>query len=180
MPGSKSQRRAVRIRYQIVVDVLDSSLSVRYRLDAHLKALGKEEWLREHSFEVESEGVNGSHRQTPTKGGGRMNHTKSAWANPLSEFQQTMDAAAEKLRNQLEDLEPYCGSQALKFAVRAGLQPQMAYTVSETSKYTGVSASTLYAENRAGRLPFKTVGSRNALIRVVDVDKWMEVRPDGR
>ena len=46
-----------------------------------------------------------------------------------------MDAAAEKLRNQLEDLEPYCGSQALKFAVRAGLQPQMAYTVSETSRY---------------------------------------------
>lgn len=109
-----------------------------------------------------------------------MNHTKSAWANPLSEFQQTMDAAAEKLRNQLEDLEPYCGSQALKFAVKAGLQPQMAYTVSETSRYTGVSASTLYAENKAGRLPFKTVGSRNALIRVVDVDKWMEVCPDGR
>lgn len=66
-----------------------------------------------------------------------MNRTKSAWASPLSEFQQTMDAAAEKLRNQLEDLEPYCGSQALKFAVRAGLQPQMAYTVSETSRYYG-------------------------------------------
>lgn len=109
-----------------------------------------------------------------------MNHTKSAWASPLSEFQQAMDAAAEKLRNQLEDLEPYCGSQALKFAVKAGLQPQMAYTVSETSRYTGVSASTLYAENKAGRLPFKTVGSRNALIRVVDVDKWMEACSDGR
>lgn len=109
-----------------------------------------------------------------------MNHTKSNWADPLGEFQQTMDAAAEKLRNQLEDLEPYCGSQALKFAVQAGLQPQMAYSVVETARYTGVSPSTLYAENKAGRLPFKTIGSRNALIRVVDVDKWMEVRPDGR
>lgn len=109
-----------------------------------------------------------------------MNHTKRSWSDPISEFQQTMDAAAEKLRNQLEDLEPYCGSQALKFAVRSGLQPQMAYTVSETSKYTGVSPSTLYAENKAGRLPFKTIGSRNALIRVVDVDKWMEGRSDGR
>lgn len=66
-----------------------------------------------------------------------MNHTKRNWSDPLSEFQQAMDAAAEKLRNQLEDLEPYCGSQALKFAVRAGLQPQMAYTVSESPGIRG-------------------------------------------
>lgn len=46
MPGSKSQRRAVRIRYQLVVGVFDSSLSVRYHQDVHLKALRKEEWLR--------------------------------------------------------------------------------------------------------------------------------------
>lgn len=109
-----------------------------------------------------------------------MNHTKRNWSDPISEFQQAMDAASEKLRCQLEDLEPYCGSEALKFAVQAGFQPQMAYTVIETAKYTGVSPSTLYAENKAGRLPFKTVGSRNALIRVVDVDKWMEGRSDGR
>lgn len=71
MPGSKSQRRAVRIRYQLVVDVFDSSLSVRYRQDAHLKALGKEEWLRNHSFEVESEGVKREPQAKPTIGGGR-------------------------------------------------------------------------------------------------------------
>lgn len=59
MPGSKSQRRAVRIRYQLVVGVFDSSLPVRYRQDAYLKALRKEEWLREHSFEVERTGVIG-------------------------------------------------------------------------------------------------------------------------
>lgn len=47
MPGTdKSQRRAVRIHYQLVVGVFDSSLSVRYRQDVHLKALRKEEWLR--------------------------------------------------------------------------------------------------------------------------------------
>lgn len=63
MPGTdKSQRHVVRIRYQLVVGVFDSSPSVRYHQDVHLKALRKEEWLREHSFEVESEGVNGSHR----------------------------------------------------------------------------------------------------------------------
>lgn len=47
MPGKeKSQRHVVRIRYQLVVGVFDSSLPVRYRQDVHLKALGKEEWLR--------------------------------------------------------------------------------------------------------------------------------------
>lgn len=46
-----------------------------------------------------------------------MNHTKSNWDDPISEFQHAMDAASEKLRRQLEDLEPYCGSEALKFAV---------------------------------------------------------------
>lgn len=46
---------------------LDSSLPVRYRQDVHLKALRKEEWLREHSFELERRGVNGSHRQNPPK-----------------------------------------------------------------------------------------------------------------
>lgn len=58
MPGKdKSQRHVVRIRYQLVVGVFDSSLSVRYRQDVHLEALRKEEWLREHSNEVESSGV---------------------------------------------------------------------------------------------------------------------------
>ena len=49
-----------------------------------------------------------------------MNHTKSNWLDPISEFQQAMDAASEKLRRQLEDLEPYCGSEALKYAVQGG------------------------------------------------------------
>lgn len=40
----KSQRHVVRIRYQLVVGVFDSSLSVRYRQDVHLKALRKEKW----------------------------------------------------------------------------------------------------------------------------------------
>lgn len=62
MPGSKSQRRAVRIRESRRRKFSIRSLSVRYHQDVHLKALRKEEWLREHSFEVESEGVNGSHR----------------------------------------------------------------------------------------------------------------------
>lgn len=62
MPGSKSQRRAVRIRYQLVVEFSIRSLFIRYHQDVHLKALRKEEWLREHSFEVESEGVIGEPR----------------------------------------------------------------------------------------------------------------------
>ena len=58
MPGTdKSQRHVVRIRYQLVVGVFDSSLPIRYHQDVHLKALRKEEWLRQYSNEVESSGV---------------------------------------------------------------------------------------------------------------------------
>jgi hypothetical protein len=71
MPGSKSQRHAVRIRESRRRKFSIRSLSVRYRLDARLKALGKEEWLREHSFEVESEGVKREPQAKPTIEGGR-------------------------------------------------------------------------------------------------------------
>ena len=39
-------------------------------------------------------------------------------------------------------------SRALAFAVAAGLPPQMAYTVSQTAKYTGLNKQTLYREPR--------------------------------
>lgn len=45
MPGSKSQRRAVRIRESRHRKFSIRSLFIRYRQDVHLKALRKEEWL---------------------------------------------------------------------------------------------------------------------------------------
>ena len=61
---------------------LDSSLSVRYHRDVHLKALRKEEWLREHSFEVESEGVIGEPQAKPTIGGGRYESYQKELVRP--------------------------------------------------------------------------------------------------
>ncbi len=68
-----------------------------------------------------------------------------------------------------------CGSEALGYAVAAGLPPQMAYTVKETSKYTGVSVSQLYCERNEGRMRFMLPegNSRGALISVKEVDRWM-------
>ena len=71
MPGSKSQRRAVRIRESRLRRFSIRSLSVRYHQDVHLKALRKEEWLREHSFELERRGVKREPQAKPTIGGGR-------------------------------------------------------------------------------------------------------------
>lgn len=82
MPGGKSQRRAVRIRYQLVVGVFDSSLSVRYHQDVHLKALRKEEWLREHSFELKRTGVIGEPQAKPTIGGGRYESYQKELVRP--------------------------------------------------------------------------------------------------
>lgn len=75
-----------------------------------------------------------------------------------------------------------CGSRALSFAVEAGLPPQMAYTAAETSRYTGVPLQTLYYERNAGRLAFVIPkgNSRGALIRVDEVDRWMEGNVDER
>lgn len=64
-------------------------------------------------------------------------------------------------------------SRALQFAKAAGLKPQIAYTVRQTELYSGVPRSTLYTEHRAGRLKFKTIGKRNALITVAELDRWM-------
>ena len=44
------------------------------------------------------------------------------------------------------------GSRCLAWAVEAGLPPQMAYTVAQTARYTGLTKSTLYDEINAGRL----------------------------
>ena len=110
-----------------------------------------------------------------------MNHTKKQLGRPHQRVPARDGCGIEKLRRQLEDLEPYCGSEALNVR-RPGWLPAADGLLGHRDRpdTTGVSPSTLYAENKAGRLPFKTIGSRNALIRVVDVDKWMEGRSDGR
>lgn len=66
-------------------------------------------------------------------------------------------------------------SEALSFAVEAGLPPQMAYTVTETARYTGISFKTLYKEIDAGRLQaiIPRGSERGAVIRVAEVDRWM-------
>lgn len=69
-----------------------------------------------------------------------------------------------------------CGSRALAFALEAGLEPKMAYTVDQTARYSGVDRKTLYVEHDAGRLRFilpkgNVKGNR---IAVDEMDRWME------
>ena len=64
---------------------------------------------------------------------------------------------------------------AQDMAVRAGLRPQLSYTVAETAKYTGVPRSTIYKEIRAGRLKrFLIYGTRGYRITCKAVDEWIE------
>lgn len=67
-------------------------------------------------------------------------------------------------------------SQALSFAVKAGLKPQLAYTVSDTAKYLGVSEGTLRTEHKAGRLKFIMPNGmmRGMRIAVTEVDRWIK------
>lgn len=68
------------------------------------------------------------------------------------------------------------GSKCLAWAVEAGLPPQMAYTVSQTERYTGLTRSTLYDEMDSGRLAYVLPRGKDKgrVIRVEEMDRWME------
>ena len=91
-------------------------------------------------------------------------------------FGSVMQFAAEAQRSLTGSRMVRGGSRCLAMAVEAGLPPQMAYSVAETARYTGVSRSALYAEHDAGRLSFVVPRGqeRGAVIRVEEMDRWME------
>ena len=69
-------------------------------------------------------------------------------------------------------------SKSLGFAVAAGLEPRVAYTISETSLYSGIPADWLRNAISAGELFAKTRSGniRCARIPVEAMDEWMEKR----
>lgn len=91
-------------------------------------------------------------------------------------FSGVMQLAAEAQRRLTGSRIVRGGSRALAMAVEAGLPPQMAYSVAETSSYTGIPRSTLYREHDEGRIAFLVPrgNERGAMIRVEEVDRWME------
>lgn len=91
-------------------------------------------------------------------------------------FGNVMQFAAEAQRSLTGSRMVRGGSRCLAMAVEAGLPPQMAYSVAETARYTGLSRSALYAEHDAGRLAFVVPRGqeRGAVIRVEEMDRWME------
>lgn len=91
-------------------------------------------------------------------------------------FAGVMELAADAQRSLTGSRMVRGGSRCLAMAVEAGLPPQMAYTVAETARYTGINRSALYAEHEAGRLAFVVPRGqeRGAVIRVEEMDRWME------
>lgn len=89
-----------------------------------------------------------------------------------------IDELRDKLKKQLDEA-PAVGqleSQALRFAVAAGLPPQMTYTVRETAKYLGINYQALRSEHQAGRLRYvlPNGSSRGGRIAVAEVDRWIK------
>ena len=66
-------------------------------------------------------------------------------------------------------------SRSLWHAQQAGLPVRMAYTIAETSLYSGIPAATLKAAIRRGELQAKTPNGnmRGARITVASMDEWM-------
>lgn len=62
----------------------------------------------------------------------------------------------------------------VEWASEAGLPRKAMYSVREVSAATGVPASTVYEEVKAGRLRAFRPNSRGKLIRPEWVDEWIE------
>lgn len=90
----------------------------------------------------------------------------------VSTFTRRLDELVSDFKQQVVSYP--CNSQALSFAVAAGLPPRMAYTFSETSRYTGVDVKTLYEEERSGRLHSVTPRGqvKGKRIMVTEMDRW--------
>ena len=98
-------------------------------------------------------------------------------ADVLSEFfSNVMRFAAEAQRNLTGARMVRGGSRCLAWAVEAGLPPQMAYTVADTARYTGISKSAIYDEINSGRLAsvLPRGSEKGRVIRVEEMDRWME------
>lgn len=91
-------------------------------------------------------------------------------------FEAVMQAAGDSLQKLTGKRSQRLGSPALAMAVEAGLSPQMAYTVADTARYTGIDKQTFYKEHDAGRIEWIVPkgSEKGARISVYEVDRWME------
>lgn len=71
-------------------------------------------------------------------------------------------------------------SRALGMAIAVGLEPRMAYTIPQTSRYSGIPESWLRLAIKNGALAAKTPRGnlRGARIPVTEMDRYMEVHGD--
>lgn len=95
----------------------------------------------------------------------------------LSEFfSGVMGLAADAQRSLTGARMVRGGSRCLAWAVEAGLPPQMAYSVAETARYTGLTKSTLYEEINSRRLAsvLPRGSEKGRVITVEEMDRWME------
>lgn len=91
-------------------------------------------------------------------------------------FEGVMQSASDALKRLSGHRSQRLGSPALAMAVEAGLAPQMAYTVADTARYTGIDRQTFYREHDAGRIEWIVPNGqeKGARISVYEVDRWME------
>lgn len=94
--------------------------------------------------------------------------------DPVTELEEGLQRLIDRFNERLRSEGP-TGSRALSFAVAAGLPPRMAYSLTETARYTGIDRQQLDAERKAGRLacivPEGCV--KGYRITVDEMDRWM-------
>lgn len=101
-----------------------------------------------------------------------MNDTAS---DPVRELTDSLHRLVDEFAERIGESPYALGSPALAFAVEAGLPPRMAYSVSETARYTGFDVISIRNEMKAGRLRaiMPNGQSKGYRIPVKEVDRWI-------
>ena len=95
--------------------------------------------------------------------------------DPIEEFTAQMHSLVDGFERRMRESPVPLGSKALAYAVQSGLPPQMAYTVAETARYTGIDERALRREHEAGHLAFVMPKGQTKGYRILteEVDRWL-------
>ncbi|WP_085830446.1 helix-turn-helix domain-containing protein [Collinsella vaginalis] len=95
--------------------------------------------------------------------------------DPVAELTEQLHQLIDGFERRMRESPVPLGSKALAYAVQSGLPPQMAYTVAETARYTGIDERALRREHEAGHLAFVMPKGQTKGYRILteEVDRWL-------
>lgn len=101
-----------------------------------------------------------------------MNDTAS---DPVRELTDSLHRLVDEFAERIGESPYALGSPALAFAIKSGLPPRMAYSVSQTASYTGFTEDQIRGAMKSGELAaiMPNGQEKGFRIPVKEVDRWI-------